>query len=174
MANKNCSLDYRWETGTLSFEALAGTIATIHYLAKIGRHFQPEVDSQRQAIGVAMAAIGDHEQTLTKYLMPKLLEIPGMRVYGITDPAHFDRRTPTVALRLHGQTPAAIAQALGDRGIYTWHGNFHALNLTERLQVEASGGFLRIGLVHYNRIEEVNYLVDALQEIAAPVATSLR
>ncbi len=164
----------RWETGTLSFEALAGTIATIHYLAKLGRHCQPGVATQREAIGVAMAAIGHHEQTLVKYLISNLLEIPGMRVYGITDPAHFDQRTPTVAIRLPGQTPAEIAQALGDRGIYTWHGNFHALNLTERLQVESLGGFLRIGLVHYNRLEEVQYLLDALQDIAAPVAMSLR
>jgi cysteine desulfurase family protein (TIGR01976 family) len=164
----------RWETGTLSFEALAGTIATINYLAKIGRHLQPGVSSQRQAIRVAMAAIDNHEQTLAKYLIPKLLEIPGVRVYGITDLAHFDRRTPTVALRLHSQTPAEIAKALGDRSIYTWHGNFHALNLTERLQVEPTGGFLRIGLVHYNTIEEVHYLLDALQEISAPVAMSLR
>jgi cysteine desulfurase family protein (TIGR01976 family) len=164
----------KWETGTLSFEALAGTIATIHYLAKLGRHCQPEVATQRAAIGFAMAAIGHHEQTLVKYLIANLLEIPGMSVYGITDPAHFDQRTPTVAIRLQGQTPAAMAQTLGDRGIYTWHGNFHALNLTERLQVESSGGFLRIGLVHYNRIEEVQYLLDALQDLAASLAMCSR
>jgi cysteine desulfurase family protein (TIGR01976 family) len=164
----------RWETGTLSFEALAGTIATIHYLAKLGRHFQPQVASQREAIVVAMAAIRSHEQTLLKYLISNLLQVPGISIYGITDPAHFDRRTPTVAIRLQGHSPGELAQALGDRGIYTWHGNFHALNLSERLQVESLGGFLRIGLVHYNRIEEVQYLLDALQDIAAPLALSSR
>lgn len=164
----------RWETGTLNFEALAGTIATIHYLAKLGRHFQPEVTSQRAAILAAMAEIKHHEQTLVKYLISNLLQVPGIRIYGITDPAHFDRRTPTVAIRLPGHSPGEIAQALGDRGIYTWHGNFHALNLSERLQVESLGGFLRIGLVHYNRIEEVQYLLDALQDIAAPLALSSR
>jgi selenocysteine lyase/cysteine desulfurase len=54
---------------------------------------------------------------------------------------------------------------LGDRGFFTWDGNYYALNLTERLDVEKSGGFLRIGLVHYNTAEEVDRLLEALKEI---------
>ena len=63
------------------------------------------------------------------------------------------------------QTPLALATKLGDRGFFTWDGNYYALNLTERLDVEKSGGFLRIGLVHYNTAEEVDRLLAALREI---------
>jgi selenocysteine lyase/cysteine desulfurase len=63
------------------------------------------------------------------------------------------------------QTPLALATKLGDRGIFTWDGNYYALNLTERLDVEKSGGFLRIGPVHYNTVEEVDRLLGVLREI---------
>jgi len=45
---------------------------------------------------------------------------------------------------------------------------FYALNLSERLGVEQKGGVLRVGLVHYNAAEEVDRLLGALREFAAP------
>jgi selenocysteine lyase/cysteine desulfurase len=63
------------------------------------------------------------------------------------------------------RTPLALATKLGERGFFTWDGSYYALNLSERLGVESSGGFLRIGLVHYNTAEEVDRLLAALREI---------
>ena len=72
------------------------------------------------------------------------------------------------AFAAHWQSqPTAIATFLGERGIFTWDGNYYALNLTERLGVESLGGMLRIGLVHYNTMEEVERLLAALREFAA-------
>jgi cysteine desulfurase family protein (TIGR01976 family) len=155
----------RWETGTLNFEALAGTIATIQYLAKLGRHLQPNASSQRAALVTAMNAIQQYEQRLSNQLITNLLTIPGVQIYGITKPEQLHQRTPTVALGLWGQTAEQTAIALGDRGIYTWHGNFYAIHLIERLGVAATGGLLRIGLVHYNTLEEVNHLLNTIQTI---------
>jgi len=72
-----------------------------------------------------------------------------------------------VSIRLANHSPAEIAAFLGERGIFTWDGNYYALNLTERLGVEAKGGLMRIGLVHYNAAEEVDRLLAGLREIAA-------
>ena len=106
--------------------------------------------------------------TLLSQLIAGLLAIPGLRFFGITDPeAHFDDRCSTVSVRLANRTPTEIAKFLGDRGIFTWDGNYYALNLTERLGVEQTGGLLRIGLVHYNTAEEVDRLLAALREFAA-------
>jgi selenocysteine lyase/cysteine desulfurase len=97
--------------------------------------------------------------------MTGLRKIPGLRIYGITDPARLHERCGTVAVRIPGHTPLELATQLGDRGIFTWDGNYYALNLTEHLEVENSGGFLRIGLVHYNTSDEVDRLLAALHEI---------
>lgn len=76
---------------------------------------------------------------------------------------------PTVAVRISGRTPRELAEFLADRGIFTWDGNYYALNLTERLGVESSGGMLRIGLAHYNTAEEVDRLLATLNELVSRV-----
>src|ERR1035438_9426765 len=78
-----------------------------------------------------------------------LLAIPGLKLYGISDPHRFDNRCATFVVRIEGQTPLELSTKLGERGFFTWDGNYYAMNLTEQLDVERLGGFLRIGLVHY-------------------------
>ncbi len=155
----------RWETGTQNHEGLAGVVETIDYLAKLGRSVLSSVQNRREALVTAMKAIGQYERELSKRLVAGLLQIPGLTFYGITDPARFDWRTPTVAIRLADKSPEEVARALGDRAIFTWHGNFYALGLTEKLGVESKGGLLRIGLVHYNTVEEIDRLLEVLTQI---------
>lgn len=155
----------RWETGTLNHEGLAGVVATIDYLAKLGRSVSPSVNNRREALVMAMKAIGQYERELSKRLVAGLLQIPGLTFYGIADPKRFDWRTPTFAIRLADKTPYEVAKILGDRAIFTWHGNFYALGLTEKLGVESKGGLLRIGLVHYNTVEEIDRFLKVLNQI---------
>ncbi len=156
----------RWETGTLNFEGLAGVIAAIDYLAELGRQITPTMRDRRQALTTAMITIQEYERSLSEYLIPHLLEIPGVTLYGIADPSRFAWRTPTVGMRVAGYSPRELAQQLGDRGIFTWNGNFYALNLMQRLGLESSGGMLRIGCTHYNTREEIQRLLHTLHEIA--------
>lgn len=194
----------KWETGTLNHEGLAGLVATINYLAKLGCHVSPTLDnelldslieadreglttfhcprfltspeqpshelasayhSRRAALLAAMSAIQQYERELSKKLISGLLEIPDVTVYGITEPSRFVWRTPTVSIRIQGKTSVDVAKMLGEKGIFTWHGNFYAIELTEKLDVETSGGFLRIGLAHYNTGEEINQFLKVLQEV---------
>jgi selenocysteine lyase/cysteine desulfurase len=107
-----------------------------------------------------------YETALLSRLIAGLQTIPEMRIFGITDRERFDERCSTLSFRMGNHNPTAIATFLGDRGIFTWDGNFYALNLSERLGVEQHGGVLRVGLVHYNTIEEVDRLLAALREFA--------
>jgi cysteine desulfurase family protein (TIGR01976 family) len=154
----------RWETGTKNHEGLAGVTAAIEYLAELGQRIKPAT-TRRAALVQAMEAIKAYERGLSEQLIAGLLAIPGLTFYGISDPARFDMCTPTVAVRLAGRTPRELADALGRRGIFCWDGNYYAINLTERLGVEADGGMLRIGLVHYNTAEEIELLLEALNEL---------
>jgi cysteine desulfurase family protein (TIGR01976 family) len=165
-ANTNES-PYRWEWGTLNHECIAGITACVDYIAEIGRRIRPSVRSRRAAILAAYEEIVQYERGLCVRLLLGMKTIAGSKVYGITDPERFDRRCPTIALRIEGFTPLELATRLGERGCFTWDGNYYALNLTEQLDVEKDGGFLRIGLFHYNTVEEVDRLLAALREIVA-------
>jgi cysteine desulfurase family protein (TIGR01976 family) len=155
-----------WEWGTLNHECIAGIAACVEYLADLGRHVDASVSTRRAALLAAYRAIQHHEGRMAETMIRGLLQIPGLKLYGITDPAKLDNRCPTFAVRIANYTPLQLATALGDRGIFTWDGNYYALNLTERLEVEKDGGFLRIGLAHYNTPEEVTRLLTDLREIA--------
>ena len=163
-ANTN-AIPNRWEWGTLNHECIAGIAACVDYLADLGRHASPSVGTRRAALLAAFGAIHAHEQALLRTLISGLLAIPGLKLYGISDVKRFDQRCPTVAVRIKGHTPLELATKLGERGFFTWDGNYYALNLTERLDVEKDGGFLRIGLAHYNTAEEVERLLAALRTI---------
>ncbi len=156
----------RWETGTQNHECLAGLIAAIDYIADVGRYHQPAAGTRREAILAAYEVFHQHEHELMEQLISGLLAMPGITFYGIKDTAKFDLRTPTVAIRIDGHTPRELAIRLGERGIFTWEGNYYAINLTERLGVEPSGGFLRIGLTHYNTAEEVERVLAELSTLA--------
>ncbi|MDZ8186232.1 MAG: cysteine desulfurase-like protein [Nostoc sp. ChiSLP02] len=156
-----------WETGTQNHEAMAGTIAAVNYIAELGRRIAPDTLGYRKQILTAMKAICSYEKQLCEQLVTGLLKIPNLTFYGIRALENFDWRTPTIGIRLAGYTPGELAQILSERGISTWDGNHYAINLTERLGIETSGGLLRIGLVHYNTSEEIEFLLEQLNQISA-------
>jgi len=156
-----------WEWGTLNHECIAGITACVDYLADLGRQVDPSASTRRTALLAAYGAIQQHEHGLAEILISGLLTISGLKLYGIRDTGKLDRRCPTAAVRIAGHTPLELATKLGERGFFTWDGNYYALNLSERLDVEKDGGFLRIGLAHYNTAGEVQSFLSALREIAA-------
>ena len=157
----------RWESGTQVQELIAGIGGAVEYLAELGRHGDPNAVTRREALASAYRATGAHETRLIWRLIDGLQSIPGVRIYGITGPQRSAERCSTLSLRIGNHLPTTIATYLGERGIFTWDGNYYALNLSERLGVESQGGMLRIGLVHYNTMEEVERLLAALREFAA-------
>ena len=172
-----------WERGTLNHECIAGITACVDYIAALGRHAlknvgtaaldcpssEARLSDRRSAITAAFEAIHQYEHSLMSRLIAGISKIPSIQIYGITEPARFRERCPTIALRVVNQsadqTPLVLATKLGAFGFFTWDGNYYALNLTEHLDLEKSGGFLRIGLVHYNTVEEVDRLLEALKSI---------
>ena len=157
----------RWETGTQNHECLAGVTAAIDYLADLGKHSAPDANSRRAALVAAYANVQQYERKLAEKFVAGAQAIPGLKLYGISEPARFDQRVPTFAIRIEGHSPDDLARYLADRGIFTWNGNFYAINVMERLGLESSGGVVRIGLVHYNTPQEVDRLLATLREFAS-------
>jgi cysteine desulfurase family protein (TIGR01976 family) len=155
-------LPHRWMPGTPSFEAMAGTAAAIRYIASLSG---TDGGEGRAALAAAYQHIGDHEQALCRRLLTGLAELP-VTVYGIADPARVAERAPTVAFTHARKTPAEVAAYLGERGVWVWHGNYYALELSTALGREPDG-MVRVGLLHYNTDEEIDRLLSLLGELGA-------
>jgi cysteine desulfurase family protein (TIGR01976 family) len=168
----NPNSPYKFETGTANHEGIAGALAAINYLAELGRTYgaafaaeTARYTGRRQELKQAMHTIITYERPLLAYLLAELQTIPGLTIYGITQPEHLTERCPTVAFTKTGYTPRQIAAHLGERGIFVWDGNYLALSVTDRLGLEESGGMVRVGLVHYNTQAEIDRLLAALREL---------
>ena len=150
----------KMETGTQSFEAIAGVTAAVDYLASLSG-----LDgNRRNRLAETFRLISGHESNLARRFGEGLATIPGARIHGL--PADDARRVPTFAVSISDKDPGSLASHLGERGIYTWSGHYYAVNVMDRLGSLDDGGLLRIGFVHYNTEEEVDRVVNALTSLA--------
>ncbi|MBN2398883.1 MAG: cysteine desulfurase-like protein [Candidatus Aminicenantes bacterium] len=164
-----------FETGTKNHEGLAGVGAAIDFLAALGRDFSANyakglegyAPGRRRWLKQAMAAVTDHETRLFSSLLEGLLAIPGVRIYGITDPGRFNERTPTACFTLAGLTPAHVAKKMGEQGICVWDGNYYAWEPMKYLGLEEKGGAVRAGLCLYNTDREVDCFLESVKKLSA-------
>jgi cysteine desulfurase family protein (TIGR01976 family) len=133
-------LGQRFETGTQTYELLAGFIACVRYVDSLG-----------------LDAIVAHETALGERFLAGLPE-----AYTLHGLPTMDGRVPTFAVTHAEHDPATLAERLAERDIAAWHGNYYALEVLRAFGLEERGGALRIGVVHYNTAGEVDRLLEAL------------
>ncbi|TMO53316.1 cysteine desulfurase-like protein [Pseudoalteromonas phenolica] len=155
----------RWETGTQSFEGLAGVIAAIDYIASLSD--LSESTPRRERLAQAFAHTKEHEMALSAYFLKRLADFPQIRLYGIEDESRLAERTPTFALTFEGLAPREVSAFLGKQHMCVWDGNFYAQGLCEQLGVMDKGGVVRIGCMHYNTIEELEKLFSVFEALLA-------
>lgn len=160
----------RWETGTPSYETIAGTMAAVQYLADIGAKYGNAVADQvvkyegrRRDLKAGMLILAEYERSLVTRLIEGLMSIKGIKIEGIIDPNRYHERVPTVVFTKDGHTSEEIATYLGERDIYVWDGNYYALEIMERLGKK--DGMVRVGIAHYNTPEEIDQLIATLREL---------
>jgi len=151
----------KWQTGTANFAGIAGTLAAVQYLEGLGHDVDGSA-SRRQALDAAFAAIERHERALAQRLLAGLAAIPGLHVVGIADPARAAERCPTISFVPQRIRPAALAEVLAQQHVHAWAGNSYAVALSQALGLEPHGA-LRLGLLHYNTVEEVDHVLDLLR-----------
>ena len=141
------------------------------YLNEIGTQYGegfaaqfPGFSGRRLASKQAMSVLIDYERDLVSHLIEMLQSLPGVQIAGITDTQRYEERVPTIVFVKDGVAPVAVADYLGNRGIYVWDGNYYAVEIMNRLG-RGDHGMVRVGLAHYNTHDEIDRLEAALQEL---------
>lgn len=150
----------KWETGTKSFEALAGLNACIDYLCT-----GTGGNDTRARLKAVYDGIGAYEQEWSRRFLARASDIKGMKIYGITDPARVHERTPTFAFTIEGHAPGDIANHLAWHNIGAGAGHFYARGVTDALGLTDSGGVMRAGCMHYNTFEELERFFGTLKTL---------
>lgn len=149
----------RWMTGTQCHEGIAGAAAAVEYLASLGENSTNSDRSRR--LDSAFSMITAYERSLSERLLDGLAGIPGVTIHGIRETARVAERVPTVSVTFHGATPIEMARKLAAEGVFVWAGNHYAQPFTEATGLEPHGT-LRLGALHYNTIEEIDRVIEAI------------
>lgn len=153
------------EPGNPSYECAYSTLAIRDYFAGLGG----AAASPRAALEAGFSAITAQEDALVDRLLSYLAARNDCRVFGATTNVG-SKRIPTVAFRFDGRDSGALAKAMDAHKIAIRHGDFHSRRLVEDLGQMGEGGLLRVSMVHYNTLEEVDRLCAALDTILRKAA----
>lgn len=161
----------KYVLGTPNIEGFAGTMAVLDYFEMIGKQYgakfekdYPNLTGRRLEMKKALAAIREYEIMLALKLNDGLKKKKGLKVYGITDPEDFKWRCPTFSFTLDGYTSVEISKKMNKKGIFVWDGKegIGAYELAKYLDLIKIGGLLRVSLVHYNTLEEIESFLEVL------------
>lgn len=167
-------LPSKFETGTQNHEGISGVLGALEYFEWVAKEFGAKYVEGLQEEGYTgralelkkgMTAIRAYEYELSRALLSALESIPNIQLYGLTDAKRLEERVATFSFRIKDIHPRVIAEKLAKENIYVWDGNYYAINVTERLGIEDQGGMVRVGAAHYNTVDEVARLKDALLKI---------
>ena len=154
-------LPMRFEIGTPAVELLAGLTACVEHFVLLGEMMGAN-GSRRTAIAAAFTRSVAYEDVLIGQLLEGLASIDDIEIIGPALNITATPRVPTLSFRHAAISPSAIALALAVENIYVWHGHNYAFEMAKSLGIEDEGG-VRIGIAHYNTVEEVARTVAAVK-----------
>jgi len=138
-------LPYKFEAGTPDFVDIAAFHTAIDYMTRIG------IDS-----------IATHENDLLEYVTPRMMEIPGMRIFGTAK-----NKSAIVSFLMGNAHHYDTGMLLDKLGIAVRTGHHCAQPLMQALGVE---GTVRASFALYNTREEADRFIAALRRIAPMLA----
>jgi cysteine desulfurase/selenocysteine lyase len=134
-------LPHKFEAGTAPIAEAVGLGAALDYLGELG-----------------MDAVERHERELLDYALPRLAEVPGLRLFGRPS----ERRAGIVSFELDGVHPHDVAQILDWEGVAVRAGHHCNQPLMAKLGVPAT---TRASFYVYTVPEEIDRLVDGLHKV---------
>lgn len=151
--------------GPLHAEIGAAAGIVDYYEAVHTHHFGGWSEKTVEArIAEVFELFGRHETALMAPLLDFLSSRNGVRLVG-SPLADHAVRAPTIAFWVPGRSSEEIYNALIDARVSCGHGNFYAWRLVEALGLDPADGVVRISMVHYNTIDEVQRAITLLDRL---------
>ena len=143
---------YKLQPGNVCFELTAALPAIEGYLRSLGGG----------DLSAAFSAVAHHEAALAERLLGFLRARRDVTLIGdpSSDPG---RRVPTVSFAPHAKAPEAVVRIVDGMKIGIRHGDFYSRRLVEHLGLRERGGVVRVSMVHYNTLGEVDAVIAALE-----------
>ncbi|MEH2074112.1 MAG: cysteine desulfurase-like protein [Nostoc sp.] len=158
-------IPYKFQLGNVNFELSYGMLGLCDYLSELAQlHYgdQTAPDLRNQMVQ-AFDLISIHEEKISDRLLNYLNSKPNVRVIGQSK-ADRQCRVPTISFVVDGMNSSTIPTKIDQHHIGIRYGDFYAKRLIEYLGLASQDGIVRVSMVHYNTLEEVNSLIEAFEQ----------
>lgn len=156
---------YKLQPGNVNYELTYGCGGIIDYFDEIyNQHFEDKNLQLFQRLSKVFEAIADHEEELAKPLIEYLNSKEDIKIIGETT-ADKNVRVPTVSFTIKNRKSSEIPPLVDPYKFGIRWGDFYARHLIDDLGLSENDGIIRVSMVHYNTIEEVEELIDILEKI---------
>jgi cysteine desulfurase family protein len=135
----------KYESGTKNTPGLAGLVAGLEYIKKVG------IDK-----------IHEHEMVITERLIRGLEELDEVIIYGPRDPK---KQTAVVSFNILGMEPSDVSYSMDrDYDIMTRVG-LHCAPSAHKTIGSSPKGTIRLSMGYFSTIKEVNYVLNSIKKI---------
>lgn len=159
-------IPYKLQPGNPNYELSYGAIGIVDYLEELGDRMGAAATApSRPRIERAFEAIAEHEEVLASRLLDFLATRPGVRIIGDRT-ADRATRVPTISFVVEDKDSQAIVRHIDAKSIGIRFGDFHSRRLVQHLGLlEPHNGVVRVSMVHYNTVDEIDRLIEGLSEV---------
>lgn len=171
------SIPYKFEAGGCLHEGLAGFMALPQYFARLVKAAHGDAEDvellSRRTVELAFGVMTRMEIPLQKQLLDFLCSRDDVRVIG-SHATDAETRVGTISFVHRSVTSDEIIQRLHAAGIACRNGHMYAIRLLTSIpdiQTEAppgsglASGVVRISMLHYNTLSEVDKVIETLREV---------
>jgi cysteine desulfurase family protein (TIGR01976 family) len=156
---------YTLNPGGSNHEELASLSGIYDYLMNLyDHHFSDEKISLREKIGKINNLISLHEKKLANPILEYISNRNDLQLIGKNKIIDKDR-APTISFISKNKSSKEVSKILVSNNIATRNDNFYAWRCLKALGIDDEDGVVRISIVHYNSMDEVNKLIKALKKI---------
>jgi len=150
------------QPGSVNYELTYGLLGVIEYFEALAQRTAPSLAGGLHGRVVqAFESVAEQEEALATRLLGYLRSKNGVKVLG-HDSADRAVRVPTVSFTAEGHDPAAVAAHVDGGRIGIRYGDFYARRLIESLGLGERNGVVRVSMVHYNTLDEIDALIARL------------
>ncbi len=160
---------YKFQPGNVNYELSYGMLGLMDYLAELDAGGVTDdtprgAEVERASVERAFALVATHEEELSRRLLDFLSTKERVRIVGCEAP---DRalRVPIISFTVDGMSSESIVRQIDEHRIGIRFGNFYSVRLIEALGLPAADGVVRVSMVHYNTVEEIDRLTTLLDAI---------
>jgi len=156
----------KFQPGNVNYELSYGLSGVKDYFTELGKaHAEGQgVEGLRNSAALAYETIAQYEETLSIRLLDFLNSKSNVRIIGKKE-SDCSLRVPTISFVIDNVKSSSIPPEVDKHFIGIKYGDFYARRLIDDLGLAPQDGVIRVSMVHYNTIEEIDRLITIFQRL---------